>query len=569
MIFTARAKRNAIKLTGERSSSFDLARGRLVLLNGLFMLAYMLVAARAIDLTIIGETLPAEEIAASEMPESAAPLVQTTRADITDRNGVLLATTLKTPTLYADPELISSKKEAAEGLARIFPELTADEFFKKISGKTRFIALHRDITPEEQEAVLQLGEPGLAFRPENRRVYPQGNLAAHLVGYATTDMTGLAGIERSFGKALNGGKALALTLDIRVQHALRRELLRAMKEFSATGAAGIVMDAANGEILAGVSLPDFNPQQTADISESAEFNRLTLGTYELGSVFKIFSTAAFLETHDVPLSATFDAREPLKIGKQTISDYHAENRILTIPEVFMHSSNIGAGMMGQAVGGERLKAFYEKAGLMEQAKFDILETGRPQFPTAWREINTVTAAYGHGIATTPLQVASAMAAIVNGGTIIKPHLVLNEPLNQTGETLVSEKTSHRMRQLLRLVVTEGTGTKAEVPGYSVGGKTGTAEKNFNGRYEKDKLISSFIGAFPIEAPRYVIYIVVDEPKPNKSSYGYATAGWVAAPAFARVVSSMASILGIPPESIPPEQDLASSLKQYVSVKAHE
>ncbi len=575
MIFNPQVRRNASKLVGERSSSFDLARGRLVLLSGLFVLAYMMLAARAIDLTVIQaavEDAPIER-EVTERKSPAAPV--TTRADITDRNGELLATTLKTATLYADPDLISSAKDAATGLAKIFTDLSYGDLLQKLQSNRRFISLRRDLTPAEQYAVLELGEPGLAFQSEDRRVYPQGSLVSHMVGYTTIDRKGLAGVERSFDNYLNNGDALSLTIDLRLQHVLRRELAKAVKDFSADAATGVIMDARNGEILAGVSLPDFDPNEPIDARKDKDkekvFNRLTLGTYELGSVFKIFSTAAFLETHDVPLSTTFDASKPLQIGRFKINDYHAENRVLTIPEIFMHSSNIGAAMMGEAVGGTRLKKFYNNVGLLQPMEFEIREIGKPQVPDPWREINTVTAAYGHGITTTPLQVASALSSIVNGGTVVHPHLVKNEA-EETGvgsERVVSEKTAHRMLQMMRLVVTEGTGGKADVPGYAVGGKTGTAEKNVNGRYVKNSLISSFAAVFPVDAPRYVVYIVVDNPHGNKQSYGYATAGWVAAPAAARVITSMASILDLPPETSPAQQDLAQSLKQFVSVKSHE
>lgn len=570
MIFNPQVRRNVSKLIGERSSSLDLARGRLVLLSGLFVLSYMMLAARAIDLTVIQGSV--FKISEQNQPgENVPPTARAARADILDRNGELLATTLKTATLYADPELVSSAKDAASGLAKIFPDLSYGDVLQKLQSKRRFIPLRRDLNPAEQYAVLELGEPGLAFQEEERRVYPQGPLSAHMVGYASIDRQGLAGIERGFSEYLNQGHEIRLTLDIRLQHALRRELEKAMKNFRAIGASGVIMDAQNGEVLAGVSLPDFDPNEAGSADENKIFNRLTLGTYELGSVFKVFSTAAFLETHDVPLSTTFDASQPIKIGKFEIEDYHAENRPLTIPEVFMHSSNIGAAMMGQAVGGDRLEKFYDDLGLLQPLNFEIHEIGRPQVPNPWSDITTVTASYGHGLTTTPLQLTSAVASIVNGGIRVQPQLILNESTRdaQSDIRIVSEKTAHRMRQLMRLVVTDGTGKNADVPGYDVGGKTGTAEKNSNGRYDKSRLISSFVGAFPIDAPRYVIYIVVDEPKGNQNSYGYATAGWVAAPVFAHVVTAMASILNIPSETKAATQEISSSLKKYVSVQAHE
>lgn len=569
MIFSAQARRNPVKIAGERSASFDLARGRLVLLSGVFALAYMMLAARAIDLTLIQGNVHADTLENMvEDKPAEAPVIM--RADITDRNGVLLATTLKTATLYADPHLISDTKKAAAGLVKIFPSLSYGDVLQKLQDK-RTLPLRRDLNPDEQHAVMELGEPGLVFKNEDRRVYPQGSLAAHLVGYSSVDRKGLAAVERSFDTFLDAGNALKLTVDVRLQHALRRELAKAVKDFTAEGGAAVVMDVRTGEILAGVSLPDFDPNESGSVNKDKIFNRLTLGTYELGSVFKIFSTAAFLETHDVPLSTTFDASEPIKMGKFTIKDYHAENRILTVPEVFMYSSNIGAAMMGQATGTQRLRNFYEKVGLLTPLEFEISEIGKPQVPDPWRDINTLTASYGHGIATTPLNLAAATASVVNGGMLVHPRLVMPEDEMQmpAGERVVSEKTAHRMRQLLRLVVANGTGEKADVPGYQVGGKTGTAEKNSGGKYNEKSLISSFVGVFPSDAPRYLVYVMVDEPHGTRDSHGYATAGWVAAPPTARMIQAMASILGLPPQNAAPEADIASSLKQYVSVKAHE
>lgn len=572
MIFLKQARRHAIKLIGEKSSSLDLARGRLVLMGACFIFAYMFLAARAVDLMVI-QGKPAALVDNGIVQEEAANAGGIMRADITDRNGELLATTIKTASLYADPHLISDSQKAAENLARIFPDLEYGETLRRFQKGGRFVHLKYSLTPQEQHEVLKLGEPGLAFKYEDRRVYPQGALTSHFVGYAGTGSEGLAGIEKSFNELLSEGKPVALTLDVRLQHALRREMDKAIDDFHAAGGAGIIMNVNTGEVLAGVSLPDFDPN--GDINENSKkmFNRVSLGTYELGSVFKIFSTAAFLETHNVGMNASFDAREPIKRGRFTINDYHAEDRILTIPEVFMYSSNIGAAMMGQAVGTDRMKDFYDDLGLTEKMNLEIPEVGKPLVPHPWREINTLTASYGHGIATTPLQMTAAVASIVNGGYLVAPHLVLNKKAeeNARDESLrvVSAQTVHRMRQLMRLVVTEGTGEKADVPGYRVGGKTGTAEQQSGRGYDQSQLLSSFIGVFPVEKPEYAVFIVIDGPKPTKKSFGYATGGWVGAPAVARVVASMAAILGIKPERTSEQADLSASLKQYVTVKGYD
>lgn len=568
MIMTARMRRNAVRIEGERSSALDLARGRLVIMSAIFALVLLVYAVRAFDLTVIqGQAFSASDRDAFN--EHALPTKGIRRADIVDRNGVLLATTIETASLYADTKLIANPEETAKGLVKIFPALSYGDVLQKLQSGKRFVWINRGLSPEQQFEVLGLGEPGLEFEQEAQRFYPQGDLAAHLVGYSNIDSKGLAGVERSFDNLLNDGRDIKLTIDVRLQHALRRELARAIDEFTAPGGAGVIMDVNTGEILAGVSLPDFNPHQPGDAKNTEIFNRLTLGTYELGSVFKIFSTAAFFETHDVGMGTTFDARDPIKVGRFTIKDFHAQDRVMTIPEVFMYSSNIGSALMGQAAGTDKLRAFYTDLGLLTPLDFEINEVAAPQVPKPWREINTLTASYGHGLATTPLQLVTGVSSIVNGGYLVKPHLVINDDEQaqkiQTDLRVVTAKTASRMRELMRLVVTEGTGTKADVPGYRVGGKTGTADKSFNGRYDHKKKISSFVGVFPMDAPKYAIFIMVDEPQGTKATYGYATGGWVAAPAVARLISSMTAILGIPPvREGSPENQFGDSLKQYVS-----
>lgn len=568
MIFIRRIRQNPSHIKGEKSTALDLARGRLVLMGGCFIVVYMLLALRAVDLTVIQAQkidpelqLSDRTLSAPEKPESIM------RADILDRNGVMLATTLKTASLFADTRFIAEPAKAAKALSKIFPNLAYGDALQKLQSGKSFIWIKRNITPDEQALVLEIGEPGLAFEKSARRYYPQEGLAGHLLGYTSVDNTGLSGVERSFDTYLNDSKQpLRLSLDVRFQHALRREVQRAVKEFKAIGAAGVVMDVKTGEILAGVSLPDFNPHDLNAVSKDQSFSRLTQGAYELGSVFKIFSTAAFIETRGLPMSTTFDAREPIKIGRFKINDFHAQKRVLTVPEIFMHSSNIGTAMMAQTVGGEALQKFYYDLGILDPMDFEIKEVANPQVPNPWREVSTMTASYGHGVTTTPMQLAAGVSSVVNGGYLVKPRLVLSdEPQNNPDIRIMSEKTSHQMRQLLRIVVSEGTGSKAAVKGYKVGGKTGTAEKIVNGRYDKKKKISSFVGVFPSDAPKYAVYIMVDEPKGNKSTWGYATGGWVAAPAVSRTIASIAAIEGIAParEDAKP---FGSALKQYIAAK---
>lgn len=567
MIFRSPTLKKSIKLQGERSDALNRMRGRVIILMAFFVVAYAAVAVRAFDLSVM-QMRPAKSGEAEYFVTDAEPQADH-RGNIYDRNGVLMATTIPVASLFADPKLIFNAEELTQDLIGIFPDLDYGSTLQRLQSDGRFAWIKRNITPDEQTRVLMLGQPGLNFEQETKRFYPHGKLASHLIGYTNIDDHGLAGLERSFDKYLSQGSDLNLTLDVRLQHVLHREVARAMEEFTAKAGVGVIMNAKTGDILAGVSLPDFDPHDAGGADDNSIFNRLTLGVYELGSMFKIFSTAAVLEYNKIPLSYKFDATKPIKIGRHTINDYHAENRILSVPEVFMVSSNIGSAKMGEMVGSEKLQAFYDDLGLLTPLDFEIREVGYPLKPNPWREINTLTASYGHGVATTPLQMSAAVAAIVNGGLLVKPKLVKHEKAEAVDDSairVISENTSLKMRALLRLVVTDGTAKNADVVGFEVGGKTGTAEKIVNGRYDRKKLISSLVAAFPASDPEYVVMVMVDEPIGNKKSWGYATAGWVAAPAVARVVDGMAAILGMSPKYIPEEQEVSAPLKQFVSLK---
>ncbi len=560
----------AMKMIGARRSALDMAHGRLVLVSAFFALLFMMVGARAFDLSLIQGEWLSSSLSGNGHARSDVVLAAPPRGDILDRNGVLLATSLETPSLYADPSLVLEPEKVARALVDVLPSLSYGTVLQKLQRKGRFVWIARNLTPNEQYEVLKIGSPGLDFKTEYRRIYPQGGMAPHMIGYTDVDGHGLAGIERSFDKLLNAGEApLTLALDMRLQHILRREVRKAAQTFTGEGGAGLIMDVSNGEILAAYSWPDFDPHNPGAAKDRALFNRLTLGVYELGSTFKIFSTAALLETKKVALSHGFDARKPLKRGRYTITDYHPEKRILTVPEVFMYSSNIGSALMGEMVGSTALQDFYRDLGLLTPVALEINEVGRPLVPEPWRDINTLTASYGHGLAVTPLQMVAAASSIVGGGTVIRPRLVLDHEKDnarvQTDVRVVSPQTAHRMRQLMRLVVTDGTGKMADVPGYRVGGKTGTAEKPGPGGYSHKRLISSFMGFFPMEEPRYAVFIMVDEPHGTKESFGYATAGWVAAPAVGRVIAAMGALLGVHPEEDTNGMHdvLAASLKQYV------
>lgn len=563
--------RLTIRIMGEKSGNLDLVRGRIVLLVMLFLFFYGAVMVRVVDATIIQGLFDETDsyIGAPQADAGNDEHNSKFRADIVDRNGVLLATSLKTASLHADPKMILNPVDTAKGLVKIFPDMSYGEVLKKLQSEKRFVWIKRNLTPKEQKKILEIGEPGLVFDYDYRRFYPQGDLASHIVGYSNIDGKGQAGIERSFDNLLKtSDRPLKLTIDIRLQHILRREVNEAIKSFTAKAGVGILMDVHTGEVLAATSLPDFNPHAPSSDANSPEmFNRLTLGMYELGSTFKIFTTAALLEKKSFPLSRKYDTTEPVRMAGHTIHDYHPEKRPLSIPEIFMVSSNIGTVHMAQDLGTDSMKKFFADLGLMSKMSFDIDEVGSPIIPSPWREINTLTASYGHGIAVSPMQLIAATSAIVNGGIKVNAHLVKqeNEPIAST--RVISQQTSLKMRQLMRLVVSHGTARKANVEGYEIGGKTGTAQKNVHGRYDAGKRIATFVGAFPIDDPKYAVLVMVDEPNPNAKSYGYATAGWVAAPAVGKIVSSVGSILGMKPDM--DAVDISDPLMKFVSEKGGE
>lgn len=554
---------HAAQIVGARGSAVETARGRLMVMGLLFLIAYAGMAARVTYLCLWQEGAePRYEAMRGTNDRSA--VLAAGRADITDRNGVLLATTLDTMSLYADPKMVLEPARAAEDLKKIFPDINQADITKKLSGKQRFVWLRRGLTPKDIAAVNALGHPGLNFRSESRRFYPQESLTSHLIGYTDVDGTGLAGVERSMNDVLvKGGAPVQLTIDVRFQHALRREVAKAVHDFNAKGASGVIVDVNSGDILAAVSLPDFDPQDAGAASDDAKFNRYALGVYEMGSTFKTFAIAVLLDEVNGSYNQRFDATKPIRIGRFSITDYHAQKRVMTLPEVFMHSSNIGTALVAQTVGTDRLKSFYQKLGFFAPVPItDIPEKAAPLVPNPWLPVSTMTASYGHGIAVTPLHLIRAFSAIVNGGALPMLHIVKGEH-DEVRPRMISEETSHKMRELLRLVVTHGTGSKADVPGAMIAGKTGTSEKNGPGGYIKDKLVSSFVATFPADKPKYAILISVDEPKGNKQSYGYATAGWVAAPPTGAVAKAIMALDSMPPADPKIDSAFAEDVAGYI------
>ena len=546
---------------GPAKKALDACRTRLFFTSVLFACVFATVALRVVEVVLLEGGSAQSHIPRFKNPAPPPPA----RADIVDRTGKLLATTLDSPSAYANPKQILDPADATRKLTRTFPGLNSAELYAKLTSGKSFVYIKRHLTPKEQYEVNQLGIPGVQFQHEERRVYPDGSLTSHVVGYAGIDNSGFAGIERGLDNTLKARREpLQLSLDYRIQYILREELQRVIDDFTAKGAAGLIMDVNTGEILAMVSLPDFDPNHpgAADPEHPAisladrMFNRNTLGVYELGSIFKIFTVAMALDYGTSTLASTYDATHGISIGRFTIGDYHGKHRVLNVPEILMYSSNIGAAKMAMAAGGQRQREFLARLGLLKTPKIEISEVGAPHFPRRWRDVNVMTIAFGHGISVTPLSFASAAAALVNGG-VLRPATLVKLPPGYAppGQQVLSPKTSEQMRRLMRLVVEHGTGTMAAAPGYVVGGKTGTADKVSGRHYADRKLLSSFVGVFPINDPKYLVLTMVDEPHPNTQSHGYATAGWTVAPATSRIVQRIAPLLGVQPvdESSPEVQ----------------
>lgn len=542
--------------------NLDMAKARLLVVACTFILAFLVITFRLVDVSLIRGIGEGHKFARS-------PHGTSFRADIVDRNGELLATSLTTSSLFANAKVVIDPKEAAEKLAHVLPELNHQETMQKLKSGKAFIWLARHLTPQKQAEIMRLGIPGLYFRSDERRVYPHGELFSHILGYTNIDNEGLGGVERKFDHyLLSETNSLQLSLDLRVQHALRDELLEGIEKFHAEGGAGMIMDVRSGEVLAMVSLPDFDPNQVGKIGSQKEalFNRITLGAYEMGSSFKIFNTALFLESKIANITTKFDVSAPLRLGRFKITDYHPVHYPLTVAEIFTTSSNIGAAKMAMQIGAERQTQFFKKLGFFEVPSLEISEIGAPLFPKNWSEATTITASYGYGISISPLQLVTAIAGIVNKGMMNKPTLLKKEnPQRDQGIQIVSKETSEIMCHLMHTVVAEGTGKKARVKNYEVGGKTGTANLLSGKSYKQGSNMTSFVGAFPMSRPEYIVLIMVDRPQAIKETYGFNAAGWNAAPIAGKVISRIAPLLQVVP--VNEEKQEATENPQFIHAKA--
>lgn len=493
--------------------------------------------------------------------------ISAARPDIVDRNGVPMATDVRSVSVFAEPRRILDKDEATELLTAVMPDLNAKELRDKLGTKRGFVWIKREITPRQQAEVHRLGIPGVGFVPENKRVYPNGPAAAHILGFANIDNVGIAGMEKYIDSQglqdLNGAglatmasdlKPVALSIDLRVQHLLRDELMKGMEKYRAIAAAGAVMDVNTGEMIASVSLPDFDPSNPVDAHDKDRINRMNVGVYEMGSTFKALTIAMALDSGKANINSSYStAGGMMRFGRQVIKEYHGTGRTLTVPEVFLHSSNMGSIKMALSVGVEGHKAFLRKMMQLDRMQTELPESASPIVPQRWGEINTATIAFGHGLAVAPIQAMAAVGALVNGGYLITPTFLKRseEDAKKVAVRVIKPETSEAMRYIMRLNGEKGSARKADVPGYFVGGKTGTAEKVINGRYAKNRNFTTFTAIAPSDKPRYLFLAIYDEPKGYAESGGYSTAAWNAGVTTGKLIERAAPILGLPPRFDPP------------------
>jgi len=546
-----------------RRAALEKTRARLVFAAGGFSLLFGAVVAKLTFATVL---FPMAPTAAEQRPEippdpgadspDAPPViadVHQPRATILDRNGQILAISLPTAALFANPREMIDPADAAHKLKSVLARMDEAEAVARLKSAKQFVYLERQITPSEELAINSLGIPGVYFQPGEKRRYPQGHVAAQVLGGVDVDSHGVAGVERAFDERLRtNSEPLRLSIDVRVQGVMRDELEKSKDEFQAIGACGIVMDVNTGEVLAMVSLPDYDANQFGDTPPDDRFNRAVTGMFEPGSTFKLQTAAMALDFGSAHIWDEFDAAHNIKIGRFTITDYKGKHRMLYLPEVLAYSSNLGAAHIALGVGAQRQRLWLGAMGMFKKIGIQLPEAGVPIVPPAsnWKEAATMTIGFGHGIAVSPLHVVRGTAALANGGIVLTPTILArgaDDPPPQ-GRRIMNPATSDIIRKLMRLVVTDGYGKNADIPGYFVGGKTGTAEKVGNHGYKKHANVSAFISVFPMNSPRYAVYFMLDEPKGNKETGGYSTAGQVSAPGAGRVIARIAPMLGLFPDT---------------------
>ena len=543
-----------------RDTSRLRAEGRLLVLGAMFAIAFGTIGMR---MGALAGSTPQEPQAAVQ----GNPIIGQ-RADITDRNGRILATNLETFSLYAHPQDMVDPVFAAGELVKIFPELKEEKLLADFTGTRKFVWIRRQISPEQMQAVHDIGSTGLLFGPREMRLYPNGAIAAHILGgasygregVASAEVIGVAGVEREFDELLRDpareGEPLALSIDLTVQAAAEEVLAGGMSIMNAKGAASVLMDLHSGEIISMVSLPDFDPNNrphvltTGDQSDSPLFNRAVQGVYELGSVFKIFAVAQALELGLINPDTMIDTKGPLQWGRFKIRDFRNYGAQLSVMDVIVKSSNIGTARIAMEIGAERQQGFLTSLGFTKATPVELSEapSGAPLLPRNWSEISTMTISYGHGLSSSPLHLATGYASLLNGGTRVEPTLI-RRATPQNGPRIVSEAVSTQARDMLRQVVVRGTASFGEVSGYEVGGKTGTADKpkENGGGYYDDKVITTFASVFPANDPKYILIVTFDEPSENSGAEPRRTAGWTAVPVAAEMIRRTAPLLGLRPQ----------------------
>lgn len=479
------------------------------------------------------------------------------RIDIVDRNNEILATNLITYTLYIEPSIIRDPHQITQDIKAIFPEIKEGVLLQKLSNKNYKgrVLLVRDLTPKQKYEINNLGHVGLFFHEDYKRFYPYKNITSHVIGFVDRDEKGLAGLEKyiddhpSFKDALED-HSISLSIDINIQSILHQELNQAVKKFSANGGVAIVMDVSDFEIYGMVSLPDYNPYYPQEILHDKHFNnKVTYNLYEMGSTFKTFTFALALEEKLLAIDDKFDPSNNIKIGKYEIKDFKKIDDMITAKQVFTKSSNIGTAQIAEKFSKESQLDFFKKLKFYDPLDIELIEKSHSKLLDKWRRANIITSSYGYGISVTAMHLVQATAAMVNGGKFLQATLIKNKNSNLTGEKIISEEISKIIRELFYATVENGTGWRARSKGYSIGGKTGSANKIGKNGYDEDRLLSSFISAFPIDKPQFIVFALLDEPHGIKETNGYATGGVSSAPIVKNIIDKIAPILNITPSKI--------------------
>ncbi|RUW59399.1 penicillin-binding protein 2 [Mesorhizobium sp. M7A.F.Ca.US.008.03.1.1] len=540
----------SIVVEGARKATGGKGRTRIVMTMAVFFGIFSTISGR---LVYLGFQTP-------DMSGGPQSRVTASRPDIVDRNGEVLATDIKTASLFAEPRRIVDADEAIEKLSTVLPDIDYEQTYHKLKSGAGFVWLQRQLTPKQQSDIMQLGIPGFGFRTEKRRFYPSGETSSYIVGLTNIDNQGISGMEKyvdeqGLSDLQASGLAIAkdlkpvkLSIDLRVQHVVRDEIAAGLERYRAMGAGAVVLNVKTGEVVAMASVPDFDPNNPYNAQDKDRLNRMSAGLYEMGSTFKSFTSAMALDSGKATMASRFDASHPIRVGHQAIHDFHGKNRVLSLPEVFLYSSNIGSAREAEMVGIEGHREFLHRLGILDRMQTELPETARPTEPKVWKQVNSFTIAFGHGVSTTPLQAAVGCAALMNGGFLMNPTFLVRTQAEAmaTAKRVVSEKTVEGMRYLYSLNAEKGSARNARVPGYRVGGKTGTAEKVVNGRYSKDLNFNTFVAAFPMDDPQYLVFTIADAPHPEKpgmTDVAAANAGVMAG----NIIRRSAAMLGVKPD----------------------